>query len=343
MRNQSAQGFSLIELLIASTITLLVLGATLDSFRHAMAVNDVATLIGDSSQSLRAGGALMMRELMQAGRGIPTGGIPIPNGAGVTAIKRPSPPGMAYTFGDPGTTTLLTPLAPGPALGPTVLGVATDMITVLMVDSSLPLDQFPLDAVAASGSNVTVNAGTVLNDPVTAVVPGDLILFTNAQGNALQVVSSVSGNQINFDPGDWFNLNQPGAPNGTILKLQSAPGVFPPTSAVRVLMITYYVDSTTTPEAPRLVRQVNHYTPLGQAMAGTVETLTLTYDLYDGASNPTNVPAPVPPNTPQQIREINLIVGVRSDLPSTQLHRYVRTQINTAISPRNLSFIDRYR
>jgi len=332
----------MIELLVASTITLLVLGATLDSFRHVVSVNDAASLIGDSSQNLRAGGALMMRELMQAGRQIPTGGIPIPNGAGVTAIRRPGPPATNYTFGNPATTTVLTAVVPGAGMGPTVLGVATDMITILLVDTTLPLDQAQLVSVAADGSNVTVDPGTVINDPATGIVPGDLIMFTNARGSAIQTVTSVAGQQINFDPGDWFNLNQRTALNGTILKLQSG-AAFPPTYAFRVQMLTYYVDSTTTPGSPRLVRQVNHYTALGQALAGTVESLVLTYDLHDGATNPSNIPTPVAPNTPQQIREVNLSVGVRSDMPSLQLRRFIRNQITTAISLRNLSYVDRYQ
>ena len=53
------------------------------------------------------------------------------------------------------------------------------------------------------------------------------------------------------------------------------------TTLFRALMITYYVDNTTTPGAPRLVpaRSID-FTP--QALAGVVEDLDLTYDLVDG-------------------------------------------------------------
>src|SRR5437879_3478689 len=60
-----------------------------------------------------------------------------------------------------------------------------------------------------------------------------------------------------------------------------------PVTLFKALMITYYVDNTTTPGTPRLTRVVNHFTP--QALAGVVEDIDLTYDLYDGATNPTNV------------------------------------------------------
>ena len=59
------------------------------------------------------------------------------------------------------------------------------------------------------------------------------------------------------------------------------------TTLFRVLMITYYVDNTTTPGAPRLVRKVNNFTP--QALAGVVEDLDLTYDLVDGVNNPAEI------------------------------------------------------
>lgn len=344
-------GFSLIELLVASSVTLLVLGATLSTFGNALSVHDATTLIGDSSQNLRAGGSLMMRELMQAGRGIPTGGIPVPSGAGAMPINRPGPPGTAYTFGDPTVTTTLPPVGPGPGLGPVVLGVATDMVTILLVDHSLKLDQTAagdpvyLQSVAPDGSSITIDSSIVINAPDTGVVAGDLILITNGNGTTLKCVTGVAGQAISFASGDWFNLNQTGAAQGTLLQLQNQDGTYPPTKAERILMVTYYVDNATTPDRPRLTRQVDHndgqHNP--QALAGVVESLTATYDIFDGATNPTNVPAPTPPNTPQQIRKINLSVGVRSDLPSMQLRRFIRSRVTTQISFRNLSFVDRYQ
>jgi len=287
---------------------------------------------------------------MQAGRGIPTGGIPIPSGALATAIKRPGPPGTNYTFGDPSVMTVLAPVVPGPGLGPTVLGVPTDIVTLLLVDKSLALDKTPAGdpvfcTVAADGSSIIADPTIVINAPDTGIVAGDLILITNNIGSAVQTVTSISGQTINFAPGDWFNLNQTAAPQGTILQLQNPDGTYPPTKAERILMLTYYVDNTTTPGRPRLTRQVDHNDAQhpSQALAGVVESLTATYDIFDGATNPTNVPTPTLPNTPQQIRKINLSVGVRSELPSMQLRRFIRSRVNTQISFRNLSFVDRYR
>ena len=91
--SNSESGFTIVELIVASMITLTVIGIALTTFSNAMALNEAATQIADSNQNLRAGTNLLVRDLLQAGRNIPTGGISIPSGAGSVAIYRPSPPG----------------------------------------------------------------------------------------------------------------------------------------------------------------------------------------------------------------------------------------------------------
>ena len=87
-------------------------------------------------------------------------------------------------------------------------------------------------------------------------------------------------------PGDALGINQPNAPQGTILNLQSGPGVYPPTTATRILMISYYIDNVTDPTLPRLIRQINAGQPLAIALGA--ENLQLSYDLIDGINNPAN-------------------------------------------------------
>ena len=67
--------------------------------------------MSDANQNLRAAINLVARDLMQAGRGIPIGGVPIPSGAGSSAIIRPGPTGTSYTF-DNVTLSTLTALSP---------------------------------------------------------------------------------------------------------------------------------------------------------------------------------------------------------------------------------------
>lgn len=329
-------GFTLIEVMISMAIVLIMLGAALTTFTNALKVNAAATQLGDASQNLRAGTDLLVRDLLQTGAGIPTGGIPIPSGPGATPLNRPGVPGTAPKFNP--SVSVLPAITPGMGMGSPVNGKATDEVTVLYADTSLPLNQTPLAAIAPDGSSMTVDAGTPITNTDNGIKVGDLIMFSNALGNALQMVTRVSGSQtVYFDAGDPMNLNQRNAGQGTIMQLQSSPGVFPPTTATRIDMITYYVDQTTDPGHPRLDRQVGFGTPL--ALAGLVESLEISYNLVDGVTNPTDVGNPSSPN---QIRSINLEIGVRSDDKVAQINDYLRAALNTQITLRNMAFVDRY-
>ena len=85
---------------------------------------------------------------------------------------------------------------------------------------------------------------------------------------------------------------------------------------------------------------VNHFPP--QALAGVVEDLDLTYDLYDGFVNPTAV-TKLPFDTlngvtytESQIRKVNIHVGVRSETISKPTQDYVRNHITTSVNVRSL-------
>jgi prepilin-type N-terminal cleavage/methylation domain-containing protein len=349
------RGFTLPEVLVATSVMLLVLAAAATAFKDALDVSGSSGLIADSNQSLRAATNLMVRDLLQAGRGIPIGGIPMPSGVGATAINRPGPPGTSYTFDNVNFTTLPA-IVPGPALGPSVNGQTTDLITVLMTDPALA--ELTLNATpAVSGQPTladdgsTLNVGTIaswITDPAAGVKAGDLILFTNALGNAVQTVTAVDATTkvVTFGAGtsDWFNLNQRTAPQGAITQILASP--VPQTTAQRILMVTYYVDTTTTPGIPRLARRVG--SAAGQALAGAIEDLDLSYDLVDGVTNPvaqTTVPVTIGGvlYTPNQIRKINLHVGVRSEDVSPRTHDYVRNHLSTVISVRSLAYVSRYQ
>ena len=127
-----------------------------------------------------------------------------------------------------------------------------------------------------------------------------------------------------------------------------------PVTLFKAAMITYYVDNTTTPGTPRLTRQLNHggcplcparFNP--QALAGVVEDLDLTYDLYDGVTNPvaiTSLPYTLSgvTYTEGMIRKVNLHIGVRSETMSKPNNDYVRNHVSTSVNLRSLSAVDRY-
>lgn len=338
MRNvprDTESGFTLGETMIAAVLTLIVISGAIETLTRTSTLTGTARVISETNHGLQAAMSLVVRDTMQTGQGIPLGGIPIPTDGGASALVRPSP-GDAQHF-DPGT---LPAIVPGNGLGPTLQGVATDIVTMIYADETLPLGSNFLDAIAADGTSMTVNAAT----PVTGtggIQAGDLILFTNSHGSALQMVTATPTSQVvEFADGDAMGLNQRGANSGTVLKLADSPGVYPPTTATRVLMISYYIDVTTDPSLPRLVRRVNMGSNLVIAMG--VENVQATYDLVDGATNPTNVDTPPAGNSPNQIRKANLYLAARSEDVDPQTLQFFRNSIATQVDLRSLSFINRY-
>lgn len=331
------QGFSMTEVLVSTAITLVLLVATMGSLSDAFGLNERVTLMADLEQNLRSGMNFLVRDFLNAGWGIPTGGLPIPSGTGALPVARPGPPGTSYTFSPAET---IAAVNPGAGLGPVGNGRATDIVNILYADNLLPLNQSPLDAIAADGSSATVNAGTPITGVRYPIRAGDLIAFSNALGNTVQYVTRVSGQTIYFEAGDPMNLNQPGAAQGSIMQLQSE-GTFPPTTATRVWLVTYYLDTTTDPEMPRLIRRINDRP--GEVVALVLEDLQLSYDLVDGVTNPTNVKTPVPPNSPNQIRKASIFLSGRSGARIRHTGEFVQRNLTTQISLRSLSFIDRYQ
>ncbi len=332
-------GFSITEAIISCAMTLVVVGAAVGTFSSGLNVTGQTQVASDANQTLSAAMSMMVRDFMQTGNSLPTGGIPIPSGLNALPINRPAPSGKLSTF--PITWTALPAVSPGGSLGPAVLGTVTDTVTLVYADPTLALNQYPLVAVAADGSSMTVDTRTSLTGS-TGIQPGDVIMFTNPLGNALQVVTSLDGAQhVYFAAGDGLNLNQRNATQGTIMNLASSPGTFPSTTATRVTMVSYYIDIVTDPTLPRLVRQVG----MGQRLAvalGT-ENVQFSYDLVDGVTNPTNVETAVPPFSPNQIRKANIFLAARSIDVDPSTSQFFRNSMATEVALRSLSFVNRYQ
>jgi type II secretory pathway pseudopilin PulG len=331
-------GFSTAEMLLSLLMALILLAATMGLFNDSMNVNAQADLMADLQQNMRSAMNFMVTDFLSAGWEIPTGGIPIPSGDGAIAVNRPGPPGTNYNFAGSPT---LPAVSTGEDLGPLGDGRQTDMVSILYADNLLPLNQTPLAAIGANGSSMTVDAGTPISGVPNAIQPGDLIEFSNGLGNTLQYATRVVGQTVYFDAGDPLNLNQPGVSQGSIQPLMTpGTGVFPPTTATRIWLVTYYIDATTDPTTPRLVRQINDRA--GQVLALVIEDLQLTYDLVDGVTNPTGVSTPVPPNSANQIRRANIYVSGRTSSIIKQTGQYLRANLTTQVSLRSLSFVNRY-
>jgi prepilin-type N-terminal cleavage/methylation domain-containing protein len=374
-------GFTITELLISTTIVLIVLSGALQTFNQGLQINDAGTQLADANQNLRAGTNQLVRDIMMAGRIIGTDGVSMPTGAGIT-FARPGPTTLNFDLvADTDSTLQMPSIQSGYQLGPTVNGAKTDIITILTIDEFMPVVVIPNPAPApaslavgegilsADATNVTLSAtsqwlvgDTVADTPMIQV--GDLVFYKNANGNAIQTVTRKDATHIYFDANssyDFFHFNQPTATTAPGRPLQVMKGAAtiatdawtsPPAAAAapqvtlfKALMITYYVDNTTVPGTPRLTRVINHFA--AQALAGVVEDLDLSYDLVDGVVNPVNVGSlPYTLNSvvysASQIRKVNIHMGVRSEVMSKPAQDYVRNHISTSVNVRSLVAIDRY-
>ncbi len=384
-------GFSLVEMMVAMAVALVALAATVVAFRDSNYTNQRVALHGDITDNLRAGMNFIQQDLIQAGTGIPVGGVVIPNtgtasgacATGTSAINRPALNAMTF----PACYTTLPAVAPGDGLGnlintPDSSSVThTDIINMMYIDvdknlglNNKPINQSPLapnpgclGTISANGQTVffdgtTMYGGVVncvnLGNAIVPIAPGDLILFSNANGSALQTVTAVSGQTLTFGvgtaAGDAYHLNGTGQASGTLIQLQNYTtnpatgahvysGTYPPTTASRIWMVSYYLDDTTDPGRVRLIRQVN-FKP-GVVVGETIENLQFTYNFVSGgviSPNQATVPTGFSEN---QIRSVSVYLGARSDNATNNsgTNKYIRDSLQTQVCLRSMSYVNQYQ
>jgi hypothetical protein len=204
-------GFSMIEALVATAMMMIIAGAIYTALADGINSTQGVTLIADTQENLRAGMNYVVRDLVQAGEGIPQGGITIPNSGGATpvsSLKRPVPIGSAVTT-FPTTWTVLPAISPGyqlglpiltpnPAIrGATLTGTNSDIINIAYADTTLvdtnnhTLNEFPIflspgttgtAGCAASNPN-PFPAGTIVTTGGTTTITFDASCIIIGVGN----------------------------------------------------------------------------------------------------------------------------------------------------------------
>jgi prepilin-type N-terminal cleavage/methylation domain-containing protein len=379
LKRKRETGFTLLEVLVAMTLMLIILGATVGTLTDAIHATQAVTLMADTQENLRAGMNYIERDLVQAGEGLPQTGITIPNTGSVSAVNRPGPTGIG-TF--PTSWTVLPDISPGNQLGLTTAasGVATDMITVIYADNTLIdsnqhwLNEYPINTpgggtncsgatpkpngtISTSGTTTTITFDSTcinINTGNTALAVGDLILLqANGGGMALLTVSSanLASNQIVFNSAtDPFALNNSGKTSGTIAQLQSPAGslTYTTTTATRVWMITYYLANSTSsagnPAVPMLMRQVNMRA--AQPVGDVIENMQFYYDVLTAGSSPPVVTPEVANPTVAQlpyVRDAYVLLYARSETPYIVSQQYFRNNLETVVNIRSLNFYNQFQ
>src|SRR5215468_9856600 len=123
-KKSKQSGFSLIELLVSIGVTTVILGATLLAFKDAANTQRGVAYSTDMNDNLRAGLNLIQQDLVLAGTGIPTGGIPIPSVTGGSCATGPTSstnrPALTGSLTFPVCNTSIPAIEPGSALGPLI-------------------------------------------------------------------------------------------------------------------------------------------------------------------------------------------------------------------------------
>jgi prepilin-type N-terminal cleavage/methylation domain-containing protein len=356
-RLSSHAGYSLLELVVTMAIFGVIMGATMTGLSDVIKGNETVLQMANMNNAIRTGMDLMVRDLLQVGSGLPSShAVSIPNGTGAQPVKIPGPPGTNFTTTDP----TLPAVIPNPRRGPTINGVQTDVITVLMADSSF----VDVRLSAVTNTSVTVIAGTNLDVGPDRVTPGQLMLVQKLSYNTLVQVTAVNAGsrQLVFAAGDSLMLNQPGAASGNLTSLNAQAPVndASATRVSRVRMITYYLQATTDPTRPRLIRRVNNGDPttfdnnLGTAVALDTTDLQFAYDISNGTGNPGDVEMVAAdlsgsgacspnPCSQTQVRKVNIAITGRSGTKVPPRMTYLYNTLESQVSLRGMAFVDKYR
>jgi hypothetical protein len=373
LTHKKQSGFTLVEFAVSMAVTTTALLATMLAFRSATFSNQNVSQREDMADNIRAGLNLLEQDLIMTGMGMPTGGITIPTYAATTAC-----PGGTSNFNRPMLTgsakfpvcNLTVPsIEPGYEMGPKITPPDattlnnTDITTVVYVDNTssstttiVGMNAQPINgtgcpngSISATGATVTFDTNCFNLSSLSAsgvqINPGDLIMFSNANGNALQMVTSASGQTLHFAAGDPFGLNGiTSATGGTIVQIQNTSGssyngTYPLTTATRIWMISYWLDNVADPIHVRLDRAVNFNTPT--PVGETLENLQFLYNYNDGiAVNETGVPSGY---SESQIRSVNVYMSTRSTSVLNQTKQYARENFQTQLSLRSMAYVNRYQ
>jgi prepilin-type N-terminal cleavage/methylation domain-containing protein len=277
--SNSQRGFSLLELMVATTLGLIVILAMTSLFRQGMNATFTVTQRAEVQQNMRAAIEMMTRDLSMAGAGLPSGGLQMAtnDGAAKVACNQGGVcyvPGDTYPNSSAGTINYMYGVLPGFGNGvqnASVINSApaavNDSITSIYCDYNFPLTNFSFSfptngyaAAVAPAASITAGLPTNILAPGGLNV-GDLMFFlvsTPGQGTAsgsqgtsaaqtAAVVAEITGipsaTVIDFAAADALNLNQTG-PNSlfnTVANLGPSLGGGNTVTACRLNAVTYFL------------------------------------------------------------------------------------------------------
>lgn len=377
---KSQRGFTLLELIVASSIGVTVILVMASLFKTGMDTSMKVTQRAETQENLRAAVELMTKDISLAGAGLPSGGLQLGT-AGLSKFAC-NQSGTCYITGNTypsngASTNYMYAIEPGFGVGVqngaviTAAPAATNSsITVSYCDYNFPLEpgNFTFTFPSSTTASVTTNNSAVTPNNVQApggLQVGDLLMFTvatpgngkTATGTSLvqnaAVVAEITGiptstttsATINFAAGDALNFNFASGSNNLASVASAATGVGAQVSVCRLQVVSYFLQVPTAGgglvQTPRLMRQVNGLNAV--PVADNIINLQFTYDVINSVSGTVvaNVQDPIGSgDSPSLIQKINLWIMGQS--LTNDGNRAQSMYLATAVSTRNMSFCNSY-
>ncbi|HTV56488.1 MAG TPA: hypothetical protein VMI06_16450 [Terriglobia bacterium] len=374
--SHSAAGIALVEVILALALSVIVLGAAFDYFNDAASMTQIVSVMSGVNENLNGAAALMAHDLYAAGTGIPSGGIPLPNGTGSAAVKRPG--AGSATFPVSTNNGVLSVITPGSGLSGTIDGQSSDEVTILKEDpvwtgqtwsstnQNWSLQSLAVATVSGKG-NITYSASTGYTvtaqfqastcSACSAISAGDLLLFTTAsEGYALGMVTTapsfatsggITTATITFGS-DPLGLNQACAASGCTGSIDSLKqsGSYPAgITLTKIDMTTYYLANSYMTHSYVLMRQVGNNA--ASPVAYGISYMHFTYDAVNQASPPqldASDPNPTCASTqcPNDIRTVHLTLSATSSSTLRESGQYYQNSIVSSITLQNLDFSNQF-
>lgn len=365
---KSSRGFTLMETIVAMGLGVLVVATAGQLYNTAVNATQMATQRSEMQQDLRAAEGMMVKDISMAGTGLTgePGGVGLVAGSSVTNPVYGCDQTQCYlpVSTHAGVNLPINPssylywIIPGNQLGAQVFAGQgnTDAITVVYADMYFELQCYDVSFPTKTQAQFTLHSPATaactspplpvpvqyVSDNGWGLKTGDLVLFTNSSGGL--VIAEVTSNAVdlgahtvftaNFAANDALQFNQPSTTvTGSLQQMMGTSGI----TAVRLLMITYYIDIKN--GVPTLMRKVNGQTPV--ALADNVIDLRINYDAYDSNGNLTAAVSAPPVTSINTIRKVNIAhLTARSEQAGNK--GYQSLDAATSVSLRNMSFQNRY-
>jgi prepilin-type N-terminal cleavage/methylation domain-containing protein len=376
-KSKSQRGFTLLELLIASSIGLIVILTMTSLFKVGMDATFTVTQRAETQQNIRAAIELMTKDISLAGGGLPSGGLQLVTGGTLSKIGC-NQTGTCYLTGGTypqsgaGVNNYMYGIIPGFSTGvqnaaviAAAPGQINSAITAIYCDYNFPLSNFTFTFPTNSSAGVAViNAGVQPNNILSpgGLVPGDLLLFTvSTPGNGktntgtslvqnaavvAEITTIPNNTTINFAAGDALNFNQVGGAtaNNLATVAASAAGAGAQTSVCRLNAVSYFLQvppAGGTVQTPRLMRQVNGLDAV--PVADNIINLQFTYDVIDSVNGTVvaNQQDPIGAGeSPGLIQKVN--IWIMGSSLTTGGNRSQSMYLATSVATRDMSFCNSY-